>query len=65
MEELVKFIAKSLVDDPDSVTTTVTESDSTVTIELRVAPDDMGKVIGKTGPNRQGYPDGGESSFGS
>ncbi len=49
MEELVKFIAKSLVDDPDSVTTKVTETDSTVTIELRVAPDDMGKVIGKQG----------------
>ncbi|MEX1307751.1 MAG: KH domain-containing protein [Eubacteriales bacterium] len=49
MEELVKIIAKSLVDDPDAVTTSVTEGDSTVTIELRVAPDDMGKVIGKQG----------------
>ena len=49
MEELVKFIAKSLVDAQDSVTTKVTETDSTVTIELRVAPDDMGKVIGKQG----------------
>jgi len=49
MEELVKFIAKSLVDDPDSVTTTVTENAASVVIELRVAPDDMGKVIGKQG----------------
>lgn len=49
MEELVKFIAKSLVDDPSSVKTTVTENDSTVVIELSVAPDDMGKVIGKQG----------------
>ena len=49
MEELVKFIAKSLVDYPDQVETSVTESERNVVIELRVAPDDMGKVIGKQG----------------
>lgn len=49
MKELVEFIAKSLVDRPDSVVVTETTDDSTVHIELRVAPEDMGKVIGKSG----------------
>jgi len=49
MEELVKYIAKSLVDNPDEVKTKVTESDRAIVIELSVAPDDMGKVIGKQG----------------
>lgn len=49
MEELVKYIAKSLVDYPDQVETKTVENERSITIELRVAPDDMGKVIGKQG----------------
>ena len=47
MVELVETIAKALVDDPDAVE--VTEISETQTIQLRVAPDDMGRVIGKQG----------------
>mgnify|MGYP000453762335 CR=1 FL=1 len=49
MVELVKFIAQSLVDHPDQVDVQRVENDDVITIELRVAPDDMGKVIGKQG----------------
>jgi len=49
MEELVKYIAKSLVDSPDAVSTNVKEDDRTYTIELTVGDDDKGKVIGKQG----------------
>ena len=49
MVELVELIAKSLVDHPDEVVVTQTESDNVITIELHVASDDMGKVIGKQG----------------
>lgn len=49
MVELVEFIAKSLVDDPDQVDVQQVEGDDVITIELRVAPEDMGKVIGKQG----------------
>lgn len=49
MGELVKFIAQSLVDHPDQVDVREVEGEQTVIIELRVAPDDMGKVIGKQG----------------
>lgn len=49
MEELVKFIASNLVDNPDAVVTTTTETDNEVLITLSVAPEDMGKVIGKQG----------------
>ena len=49
MVELVETIAKALVDDPDTVRVTQTEGKQSVVIELRVAPDDMGKVIGKSG----------------
>ena len=49
MLELVKYIAQSLVDQPDSVDVRQIDSEASVTIELRVAPDDMGKVIGKQG----------------
>lgn len=49
MVELVEFIAKSLVDHPDEVVVTQTESDGVITIDLQVAADDMGKVIGKQG----------------
>lgn len=49
MEELVTYIAKSLVDTPDEVKTTTTVEDDTVLIELSVAQEDLGKVIGKQG----------------
>ena len=49
MENLVLHIAKSLVDDPDSVSVKIDETPESVTVQLSVAPDDMGKVIGKQG----------------
>jgi predicted RNA-binding protein YlqC (UPF0109 family) len=49
MVELVDFIAKSLVDDPDQVDVQKVEGDDVIIIELRVAQEDMGKVIGKQG----------------
>ena len=49
MVELVEFIAKSLVDHPDEVQVSQTESEDAVIIELKVAADDKGKVIGKQG----------------
>lgn len=49
MKELVELIAKSLVDQPDAVVVTQKEEDNVLTLELSVAPDDMGKVIGKQG----------------
>ena len=49
MKELVSAIAKSLVEHPDDVEVTETESNGTTVIQLRVASDDMGKVIGKQG----------------
>lgn len=49
MKELVEFIARSLVDNPDDVQVTEIEEENSIIIELRVAPDDMGKVIGKQG----------------
>ena len=49
MKELVETIAKALVDNPDEVVVTSSESGRNVRIELRVAPADMGKVIGRQG----------------
>jgi predicted RNA-binding protein YlqC (UPF0109 family) len=49
MKDLVEYIAKSLVDNPEAVDITEIEEDNSVIIELRVAPEDMGKVIGKQG----------------
>lgn len=49
MGELVKIIAKALVDNPDAVQVNEIEGEQSVIIELKVAPDDMGKVIGKQG----------------
>lgn len=49
MQELITFIAKSLVDAPEAVKVTVTEEDDTVIIDLAVEKDDLGKVIGKQG----------------
>ena len=49
MVELVKYIASSLVDKPEAVDVREVENEDGVVIELRVDPDDMGKVIGKQG----------------
>ena len=49
MKELVRVIATSLVDHPEQVEVTERETDKALVIELRVAPEDMGKVIGKQG----------------
>ncbi|NTW44732.1 MAG: KH domain-containing protein [Anaerolineaceae bacterium] len=49
MGELVKVIAQALVDHPEEVTVTEVEASQSIIIELRVSPDDMGKVIGKQG----------------
>ena len=48
-KELVEYVAKSLVDDPDAVTVEEVHEDGTTIIELHVAEDDMGKVIGRNG----------------
>lgn len=49
MKELVEVLAKSLVDYPEQVTVTETEQDNEIFLVLKVASDDMGKVIGKQG----------------
>ena len=49
MKELVEVIAKSLVNNPDEVEVTEKESGKSLVLELKVAPSDMGKVIGKQG----------------
>lgn len=49
MKELVEVIAKSLVDDPSAVVVEEKEEDGELHLELRVAKEDMGKVIGKQG----------------
>ena len=49
VEALVEFIVKELVDQKDAVNVTRVERDDATVIEVRVAPDDMGKIIGKQG----------------
>ena len=49
MKELVLYIAKSLVDNKDAVTVEETAGPDATILELHVAPEDMGKVIGKQG----------------
>ena len=49
MKELIDYIAKALVDNPDEVTVTEVEGDQTSVLELKVAKEDLGKVIGKQG----------------
>ncbi len=48
-KDLVEYIVKALVDKPDEVNVNVIEGEKNTMIELRVAPDDIGKVIGKQG----------------
>ena len=49
MKDLVEVIAKSLVDHPEEVVVTQTEESNAILVELKVAPSDMGKVIGRQG----------------
>lgn len=49
MKELVEIIAKSLVDNPNEVVVNEVEGEQSIILELKVAPEDMGKVIGKQG----------------
>jgi uncharacterized protein len=49
MKDLIEYIAKSLVDDPSAVSVTEIEGASAVILELRVASEDMGRVIGRGG----------------
>jgi predicted RNA-binding protein YlqC (UPF0109 family) len=49
MKDLIAYIARALVDKPDEVTVTEIEGEQTSVIELKVAKEDLGKVIGKQG----------------
>ncbi|MCF8023897.1 MAG: KH domain-containing protein [Desulfobacteraceae bacterium] len=49
MKDLIEYIAKALVDNPDEVTVTELEGGQTAVLELKVAKEDLGKVIGKQG----------------
>ncbi|MFY8052120.1 MAG: KH domain-containing protein [Armatimonadaceae bacterium] len=49
MKSTVEFLVKELVDNPDAVEVTEIEGDDATTYEVRVSPDDLGKVIGKQG----------------
>lgn len=49
MNALIERIARALVDDPDQVSVTSTEDGDTTSLELRVAQEDLGKVIGRRG----------------
>jgi hypothetical protein len=49
MKDLIKYIAEALVDDPEAVEVSEVEGEQTSVIELKVAKDDLGKIIGKQG----------------
>ena len=49
MKDLLLYIARNLVDHPDAVSVTESQGSQELTLELRVAPEDMGKVIGRQG----------------
>lgn len=49
MKELIEFLAKSLVENPDAVIVTQTNQGGRIKLELKVAKEDMGRVIGKNG----------------
>jgi len=49
MKDLIKYIAQALVDNPDQVEVTEIEGNQTSVLELKVAKEDLGKVIGKQG----------------
>lgn len=49
MKDVLEYIARALVDDPEAVEVTAVEGERSLILQLRVAQDDMGKVIGKRG----------------
>ncbi len=49
MKDLLEYLARALVDNPDGVEVTSVEGERSVILQLRVDPDDVGKVIGKKG----------------
>ncbi len=49
MKELIEYIAKALVDNPDQVSVTEVDGSQTAVLELKVAKEDLGKIIGKQG----------------
>ena len=49
MKDLLEYLAKALVDNPDSVEVTSVEGEKSIILQLRVDPEDVGKVIGKKG----------------
>jgi len=49
MKQLIEYMAKALVDNPDQVQVSDHESEKTLVLELKVAKEDLGKVIGKSG----------------
>ncbi len=53
MKDLVRYIAQALVDNPDDVAVSEVEGEQTSVIELRVAKEDLGKIIGKHGRTAQ------------
>ena len=55
MKELVEYITKLLVDHPEEVVATEVNSEKTTVIELKVAPSDIGKVIGKQGKTARAF----------
>jgi predicted RNA-binding protein YlqC (UPF0109 family) len=48
-KDVLEYIARNIVDDPDAVQVTETEGEGSVSLQLVVAPDDLGKVIGRGG----------------
>ena len=53
IKELIQFVAQSIVDNPDQVSVSEVEGQQTTVLELKVAKDDLGKIIGKQGRNAQ------------
>lgn len=53
MKDLISYIVKAMVDQPDQVSVNEVEGSHTIVLELKVAKSDMGKVIGKQGRNAQ------------
>ena len=49
MKDLVQYMAEALVDEPEKVQVNVVEGENSIILELKVAPEDIGKVIGKSG----------------
>jgi predicted RNA-binding protein YlqC (UPF0109 family) len=49
VKDVLEYVARNLVDDPEAVEVTAVEGERSMILQLRVAPDDMGKVIGKGG----------------